>query len=107
MSAEDAVIRKPISRSAVRTLVEWLSLGAAIVGYLVVYLAIAYSSPVGFVAGCVLCLLVAGASIYLHYRFAPAAPVGEAGLRAGELDWPRVFATRVRALCRRVQSWMK
>ena len=93
----------PQSPSSWRTVLEWVLLGGAMLGYGIVYLGAAYASPVVFAAGLALSALITAGAMYLHFSAKGLPPAPGPTAVPGQFDLP-VFFARVRRLLAIIRS---
>ena len=98
--ASSSLPEKPTESSVSRQILQWSLLGGAIVGYVIVYLSVVYTSPVGFIAGLGVCLLVAVITLVMQFVGKGSQSVGENApdYLTAQFDWPALFVQRVRRL---------
>jgi len=100
---------EPRPSSSARNVLEWILLGFAGVGFVVVYVAVLYGSPRIFVAGLALCGIIASISIWLQiFHKTPEEADAAAGPdMQNRFDWPKLFKQRCRRILTVVRSLLK
>ena len=100
---------EPQHSSSARNVLEWVLLAFAGVGFVIVYVAVLYGSPLVFVAGLALCGIIAAISLWLQifHRTPEEADAASSPDMQNRFDWSKLFKQRCRHILTVVRSMLK